>query len=172
MDGLPAGGRSVTSMATTTFDPTPRDGLDPACVFCRIIEGGVDAAGSDASDAHVVWRDDVAVAFLDRSPVFKGHVLVVPTRHAVVLTDLRAEEVGPFFERVQSIARAVPAALGATGTFVANNNIVSQSVGHLHVHVVPRTRGDGLRGFFWPRQRYAEGEADAVAAALRTALEA
>jgi histidine triad (HIT) family protein len=132
--------------------------------FCRVVDG--------ADHAHVVARDDVAVAFLDRSPLFAGHTLVVPTRHAVTLTDLRADELGPFFERVQRVSAALVTALGAGGTFVANNNIVSQSVGHLHVHVVPRTRGDGLKGFFWPRRRYAAGEAEDVADRLRVAIEA
>ncbi len=151
-------------MATATFDPTPRDGLDPSCVFCRVIDG--------VEGAHLVARDDVAMAFLDRSPLFPGHTLVVPTRHAVTLTDLRADELGPFFERVQRVSAAIVVALEAGGTFVANNNIVSQSVGHLHVHVVPRSRGDGLKGFFWPRRRYAEGEAEDVAARLRLAFDA
>ena len=114
--------------------------------------------------------DDVAVAFLDRSPLFFGHVLVVPRRHLCTLTDLALHDIGPFFERVQRVAAALPAALGAQGTFVANNNVVSQSVAHLHVHVVPRTRGDGLRGFFWPRRRYGDGDAVSIAESLREAL--
>ena len=154
--------RNVAPMPRAAFDPTPSDGLDPSCVFCRVVDG--------LEPAHEVWRDDSAVAFLDRSPLFHGHVLVVPTRHAVVITDLRAGEVGAFFERVQRVAGAMRDALGADGTFVANNNIVSQSVGHLHVHVVPRHRGDGLRGFFWPRQRYQAGEAERVAERLRGVL--
>jgi histidine triad (HIT) family protein len=133
-----------------------------ACVFCRIVAGEV--------DADVVLDDEIAVAFLDRSPLFPGHTLVVPRRHVVTLVDLDAADVGPFFARVRSVAAAMPAALGAQGTFVANNNVVSQSVAHLHVHVVPRTKGDGLRGFFWPRQTYAEGEAARTAAQLRAAL--
>jgi len=132
-----------------------------ACEFCRIVTGD--------AEADEVWRDDVAVAFLDRAPLFPGHVLVVPVDHVVTLPEL--VEVGPFFERVQRIAAMMPQALGAQGTFVANNNTVSQSVAHLHVHVVPRTKGDGLRGFFWPRGRYGEGEAAAVAARLRIALD-
>lgn len=132
------------------------------CIFCSIV------AGSAA--ASTVLDDDVAVAFLDRSPVFKGHVLVVPRVHVVTLADLDTALVGPFFERVQRIAAAMPRALDADGTFVANNNVVSQSVAHLHVHVVPRRRKDGLRGFFWPRQKYGPGEADAFATALRTSL--
>lgn len=95
---------------------------------------------------------------------------MVPREHVVTLPELRVRTVGPFFERVRRVAEVMPEALGCQGTFVANNNIVSQSVAHLHVHVVPRTKGDGLRGFFWPRQRYAAGEAAAVAARLRAAL--
>jgi histidine triad (HIT) family protein len=122
------------------------------------------------TEAHEVWRDEVVVAFLDRSPLFPGHTLVVPRRHVVTLPDLSPDDVGPFFERVRTIAAVMPTALDAHGTFVANNNVVSQSVAHLHVHVVPRRRKDGLRGFFWPRQKYADGEATEVAARLRDAL--
>ena len=131
------------------------------CPFCAIVAG--------AAPAEVVHRDEIAVAFLDRTPLFPGHVLVVPTTHIVTLPAL--VDVGPFFERVQRVAAVMPGALGAQGTFVANNNVVSQSVAHLHVHVVPRTKGDGLRGFFWPRRKYAAGEAAAVAATLREALD-
>jgi histidine triad (HIT) family protein len=121
----------------------------------------------------VVLSDEVAVAFLDRRPVFKGHVLIVPRGHAVTLADLPEEQVGPFFRRVQRVSAVMPAALGCQGTFVAANNVVSQSVPHLHLHVVPRTKGDGLRGFFWPRQRYdSEAEAAGYAARLRDALDA
>lgn len=130
------------------------------CPFCAIVDG--------SAPADVIHRDDVAVAFLDHSPLFAGHVLVVPVDHVVTLPELPS--VGPFFERVQRIAAAVPTALGAQGTFIANNNIVSQSVAHLHVHIVPRTKGDGLRGFFWPRTKYRAGEAEAVAGRLREAL--
>jgi histidine triad (HIT) family protein len=130
------------------------------CTFCAIV------AGEQA--AEIVHRDDVAVAFLDRTPLFPGHVLVVPTAHVVTLPELA--DVGPFFERVQLLAAVVPRAMRSQGTFVANNNVVSQSVAHLHVHVVPRTKGDGLRGFFWPRTRYGPGEATAVADRLRAAL--
>ena len=131
-----------------------------ACPFCAIVRG--------EAPAEEVLRDDVAVAFLDRAPLFEGHVLVVPVEHVVTLPELH--DVGPFFERVRRIAAVVPEALGAQGTFVANNNIVSQSVAHLHVHVVPRTKGDGLRGFFWPRTKYADGEAGEYADRLRAAL--
>lgn len=113
----------------------------------------------------------MAIAFLDRSPLFRGHTLVVPRRHVLTLADLDRAVVGPLFERVQLIAASMPEAFGADGTFVANNNVVSQSVAHLHVHVIPRTRGDGLRGFFWPREKYAVGEADRYADRLRRVLE-
>lgn len=134
---------------------------DPTCPFCAIVAG--------RADAEVVLESEAAVAFLDRSPLFAGHVLVVPRIHVVTLPELG--DVGRFFAEVQRVAAAVPAALGAQGTFVAMNNIVSQSVPHLHVHVVPRTKGDGLRGFFWPRRKYRDGEAAAAASLLRDALE-
>lgn len=134
-----------------------------ACAFCEIVAG--------RSPAHLVWRDDAVVAFLDVRPVFPGHVLVVPTTHWVTLPDVPVPALAPLFERVQRIAAAVPPALDAHGTFVAMNNVVSQSVAHLHVHVVPRRRKDGLRGFFWPRQRYAdEAEAAGIAARIAAAL--
>lgn len=138
--------------------------IDEPCVFCDIV--------AETAEAEVVWRDEIAVAFLDRSPLFPGHTLVVPARHVVQLSDLPADLVGPYFRRVQLLAAAMPDALGATGSFVAMNNIVSQSVAHLHTHVVPRRRGDGLRGFFWPRSAYAEGEAAGVAGRLRDVLAA
>ena len=131
------------------------------CLFCAVIAG--------VQPAEVVLDDEVAVGFLDHRPVFKGHVLVVPRTHVVTLADLPAELVGPFFTRVQRVAVAVQAALSADGSFVAMNNVVSQSVAHLHVHVVPRRRKDGLRGFFWPRVRYESAEEMAmVAEAVRT----
>ena len=133
------------------------------CVFCDIVAGSV--------EAEIVFADDVALAFLDHSPLMRGHTLVVPRFHVVTLADLPSATVGPFFRRVQHISRHIPAALGAQGTFVANNNVVSQSVAHLHVHVVPRSKGDGLRGFFWPRATYGEGEASATATRIRAALE-
>lgn len=133
-----------------------------SCIFCDIVER--------KSAAHFVFEDETAVAFLDRTPLFVGHVLVVPRAHVVTLPELPAASVGPFFERVQAIARVVPAALGAQGTFVAMNNVVSQSVAHLHVHVVPRTKGDGLKGFFWPRKKYASEDEMREAAAKIEAL--
>jgi histidine triad (HIT) family protein len=135
----------------------------PDCPFCDIAIG--------ASVAHVVHATDHVVAFLDRRPLFRGHVLVIPRRHVPTLTDLRDDELGPMFGAVRAIAAALLTALGCDGTFVANNNVVSQSVAHLHVHVVPRQRGDGLRGFFWPRQRYAsDDEAAEFATRIRSSI--
>lgn len=133
------------------------------CLFCAI------AAGD--RQAHLILEDEAAVAFLDVRPLFHGHVLVVPRRHAETLTDLTEHEVGPFFGRVRRIAAAVERGMDAAGSFVAANNRVSQSVPHFHVHVVPRNRKDGLRGFFWPRTRYAdEEEARRTASRVRAAL--
>jgi len=121
--------------------------------------------------AHLVASAAGATAFLDTRPVFRGHVLVVPDPHVDVLADLPAESLAPFFGFVQRVATAVETGLGAGGTFVAMNNRVSQSVPHLHVHVVPRTRGDGLRGFFWPRTKYASpDEADEYATKIAAAI--
>jgi histidine triad (HIT) family protein len=132
------------------------------CAFCEVIAGG--------RPAETVFSDGLVVAFLDHRPVFKGHVLVVPRAHVVTLTDLPVASVGPFFERVQRVTAAVTAGMRADGTFVAVNNVVSQSVAHLHVHVVPRRRKDGLRGFFWPRVRYES--ADEVAEVARVIRDA
>jgi histidine triad (HIT) family protein len=134
-----------------------------SCVFCGIVAGELAAS--------TVYADDHVLAFLDRTPLFKGHVLVVPRAHVSMLADLPAEELAPFFAVVQRIARVLPTALGAQGSFVATNSVVSQSVPHLHMHVVPRTKGDGLKGFFWPRTRYAsDEERDDYAARIAAAL--
>ena len=135
----------------------------PDCLFCSIVAG--------TTPSFRVTDEPAGVAFLDTRPVFKGHVLVVPRPHVPQLTDLPAELLPGFFALVQRVAAAVPKTLGSGGTFVAMNNVVSQSVPHLHAHVVPRTKGDGLRGFFWPRTKYASddearGYAEQVAAAL------
>jgi histidine triad (HIT) family protein len=133
------------------------------CLFCRIIAGDV--------PAHIVLADSDVVAFLDTRPVFKGHVLAAPRQHYETMASLPEDLVGPLFTRVRRLSAVMPRALGAQGSFVALNNTVSQSVPHLHVHVVPRTRGDGLRGFFWPRQKYADdAEAALFAQKLRDAL--
>lgn len=132
------------------------------CVFCRIIAGD--------EPAHLVLDTPEVLAFLDVRPVFKGHTLVVPREHHVTLPDLPPGLLPGFFGAVQEVAAAIPGALEAHGTFVAMNNVISQSVAHLHAHVVPRRRKDGLRGFFWPRQRYGEGEAAEYAARIAAAL--
>jgi histidine triad (HIT) family protein len=135
------------------------------CLFCQI-EGG-------QMPAHVVLDEPEVVAFLDIRPLFPGHVLVVPKRHVETLIDLPAELVEPLFGATRRLSGAVEAAMAADGTFIAINNRVSQSVPHLHVHVVPRKRKDGLRGFMWPRQRYADDAAMAhTAGAIREALRA
>jgi histidine triad (HIT) family protein len=140
----------------------PRSAASQECTFCAIVAGDLPAA--------VVLDEPELVAFLDVRPVFKGHVLLVPRTHVVTLPELPGALRDPFLAAAQRLAAAVMAGLGAQGSFVAVNNTVSQSVPHLHLHVVPRTKGDGLRGFFWPRTRYAEGEAADYAARLRAAL--
>jgi histidine triad (HIT) family protein len=130
--------------------------------ICQIAAGELDAA--------VVLHDDQVVAFLDHRPVFKGHVLVAPVRHVDTLLDLPAELMVPVMTAAQKVAHAVVEALGAQGSFVAINNVVSQSVPHLHIHVVPRTKGDGLRGFFWPRTTYRSGEMAAYAKLISDVL--
>ena len=132
-------------------------------MFCAIVAGSL--------PAFKVIDVPEGVGFLDTRPVFKGHVLVVPRQHVVTLPDLPVADLPGYFGLVQRVAAAVPPALGAAGTFVAINNVVSQSVAHLHTHVVPRTKGDGLRGFFWPRTKYASDDemqdyARRIAAAL------
>jgi histidine triad (HIT) family protein len=134
------------------------------CVFCSIVAGDV--------PADLVLDEPDFVAFLDARPVFKGHTLMVTREHVATLPDLPAALRDGFLETAQRLARAVVDGLGAQGSFMAVNNVVSQSVAHLHLHVVPRTRGDGLRGFFWPRTKYADGEAATYAGRLRAALEA
>jgi histidine triad (HIT) family protein len=135
-----------------------------ACPFCEIVAG--------RQPAHVVLDDAATLAFLDARPLFPGHTLLVPRQHHETLADLPPDQLGSYFERAQRLSRAMEQAFGAAGSFVAINNRVSQSVPHLHTHVVPRNRKDGLRGFFWPRSRYSDdAEAAAVAARLRKALE-
>jgi histidine triad (HIT) family protein len=131
-------------------------------VVCQIIRGEIEAA--------VVHRDDQVVAFLDHRPVFKGHVLIAPVQHVDTLLELPPELMVPVLSAAQRVARALVTALGAQGSFVAVNNVVSQSIPHLHVHVVPRTKGDGLRGFFWPRTTYAGEEMAAYAALIAEAM--
>lgn len=133
------------------------------CLFCAAVSGSLGVVE--------VWSSPEVFAFLDHRPVFKGHVLVVPRAHIEVLGDLAADAIGPYFVAVQRTAVAVERGLGAQGSFVALNNRVSQSVPHLHTHVVPRTKGDGLRGFFWPRTKYdSPDEERAYAAKIAEAL--
>jgi histidine triad (HIT) family protein len=133
------------------------------CLFCSAVAGTL--------AVQTVVETPTVLAFLDHRPVFKGHVLVVPRSHVVTIADLPPDLVGPYFADVRRLAIAVQTGLGATGTFVALNNIVSQSVPHLHTHVVPRTKGDGLRGFFWPRTKYASpDEAAEYAARIAAAV--
>jgi len=142
--------------------PTARGAKPTGCPFCTIASG--------ENPAQVVLETEHTLAFLDVRPVFKGHTLLVPRRHVVTLPDLPADLLVPYLTATQRLATAMVDGLGAQGSFVAVNNVVSQSVAHLHTHVVPRTRGDGLRGFFWPRTKYADGEAADYAARLRQAL--
>ncbi|MGQ9779831.1 MAG: HIT family protein [Bacillota bacterium] len=136
---------------------------EQTCLFCRIVAG--------REPAYPVYEDESHLAFLDRRPLFPGHSLLIPKEHYQTLTDLPEEAVGPLFRLARLLARAVEEAMAAEGTFVAINNRVSQSVPHLHVHVVPRRRGDGLRGFFWPRQSYRdEGQLISVQEAIRAAV--
>lgn len=135
----------------------------PGCAFCEIVRG--------EQPAHLVFEDDAAVGFLDNRPLFPGHTLLVPRPHHEAIWDLPDEIVGPLFADARLLAGAVRDAMGAKGAFVALNNIVSQSVPHLHIHVVPRNPKDGLRGFFWPRQKYeCDGEAAAAADSIREAV--
>lgn len=133
------------------------------CLFCDIVAG--------VKPAHFVLDEPDLVAFLDIRPVFKGHVLLIPRRHIDSLLDLPADLREPFLATTQRLARAMEEGLGAQGSFVATNTKVSQSVPHFHMHVVPRTKGDGLRGFFWPRTTYADdAEAARTAERLRSVL--
>ena len=134
------------------------------CAFCEIVAGD--------RDAHIVLDDDISLAFLDIRPLFPGHTLLVPRHHHETLADLPPELIEPLFRRAQLLADAMETVLAAAGSFVAMNNRVSQSVPHLHIHVVPRNRKDGLRGFFWPRTKYQNAtEAEQTAQRLREGLE-
>jgi histidine triad (HIT) family protein len=133
------------------------------CIFCGVVAG--------ENSATIVFEDDISLAFLDHRPLFPGHCLLVPKKHFETLSDLPPDLVGPFFQDVQLLARAVELALEAEGSFVALNNRVSQSVPHLHVHVVPRRKKDGLKGFFWPRNKYKDdSELLAVQRAIQSVI--
>jgi histidine triad (HIT) family protein len=155
LDTGPSQPQSVRAPSGVTLMPV-------SDVICQIVSGDLDAA--------VVAREEEVIAFLDHRPVFKGHVLVAPTRHVENLLSLPSNLMVPLLTMAQRVATAIGAALGAQGSFVAINNVVSQSIPHLHVHVVPRTKGDGLRGFFWPRTHYATGEIEKYAKLISEAL--
>jgi histidine triad (HIT) family protein len=131
--------------------PGNKSSEDTSCTFCRIIRG--------EEQASVVFEDSLSLAFLDHRPLFPGHCLLVPKVHYETLADLPASLVGPLFQNAQLLERAIEEDLAADGTFVAINNRVSQSVPHVHIHLVPRHRKDGLKGFFWPRQGYQDNAA-------------
>ncbi|MFW5775111.1 MAG: HIT family protein [Chitinivibrionales bacterium] len=138
--------------------------MSKRCVFCDIIY-------SDSSDI-IVCRDSQQTAFLDKRPLFFGHVLLVPNQHIETFDALPQESILPYFLTAQRLATAIPKAVDAVGTFVAMNNRVSQSVAHLHLHIVPRNVKDGLRGFFWPRKKYeSDSQMRQIAANIRDALE-
>ena len=133
------------------------------CTFCDIARGLL--------PAQVVFEDSHSIGFLDTRPLFPGHVLLIPRDHIETMADLPDALIGPLFSNARSIAGVMESALGAEGSFVAVNNRVSQSVPHLHIHVVPRRKGDGLKGFFWPRRKYQSGaEMESVTEVLRSAL--
>jgi histidine triad (HIT) family protein len=125
--------------------------MESACLFCRIVAGDVAAA--------TVFEDELSLAFLDHRPLFPGHCLLIPKAHYETLTDLPEDLTGPLFRNARLLAGAVEQAMESEGSLVAINNRVSQSVPHLHIHIVPRRKKDGLRGFFWPRRKY-EGDAE------------
>jgi histidine triad (HIT) family protein len=142
------------------FKPVFKEG----CIFCNIIRGAV--------PCFKVFEDDISLAFLDHRPVFPGHTLLIVKRHIETLLDLPDSLMGPLFANVRRLSQAVTQGMQAEGTFVAINNRVSQSVPHFHVHIVPRRKGDGLKGFFWPRRAYKDQqEIDATLRSLRSALE-
>ncbi len=148
-------------MQTTLDEET---GAMPECKFCLIVKR--------SSEATIVFEDDTSIVFLDRRPLFPGHCLVVPLQHYQTLADLPASLVGRYFECVKLVSMAVERGMIAQGTFVAINNRISQSVPHLHVHVVPRRMKDGLKGFFWPRHRYeSSGEELKVRDVIRSEIE-
>jgi histidine triad (HIT) family protein len=159
---LPGMRQSVGVTSPSEADPAP-DGDDPNCLFCGIVHG--------RRPGFLVLDEPDVVAFLDVKPLFPGHTLLVPRVHVEVLADLPTGLLGPYLAAAQRLSAAMEDVLGAAGSFVAMNNRVSQSVPHLHTHVVPRNRKDGLRGFFWPRTKYStDDEAEAMATRLRAGL--
>ena len=142
------------SSQTSTFDPH--------CAFCKIVSN---------DDGFRVFEDEQTIAFLDHRPLFPGHCLLIPRSHLETIQDLPDSLIAPLFANVRMLSSAVELGMHAEGTFIAANNRVSQSVPHFHVHIVPRIKGDGLKGFFWPRRKYeSPGEIDEVLRALRAAI--
>lgn len=138
--------------------------MDPSCVFCKIVAGQI--------KAQTVYEDEGVVAFLDATPIFPGHTLICPKEHYLTLMDVPPSMLEPLFSASQRICRAVEKGLDAQGSFVAINNKISQSVPHLHVHVIPRRPKDGMKGFFWPRRPYKDqDEMASTAEAIRSAIE-
>jgi histidine triad (HIT) family protein len=135
---------------------------DPSCLFCQIVARN--------ADAKIIFEDAISMAFLDIRPLFPGHCLLISKAHYQTLSDLPESLIGPLFLNAQAVTRTVQEVMKADGSFVAINNTVSQSVAHFHIHIVPRKRGDKLRGFFWPRQKYEEHEMVAVREALSSKL--
>lgn len=137
--------------------------MTKGCKFCEIVSGNLPAS--------IVMEDDDCIAFLDNRPLFPGHCLLVPRTHCQILSGLPDDLIQPLFSDARLLSRAVEEAMGAEGTFVAINNKVSQSVPHLHVHIVPRRKKDGLKGFFWPRTPYRDAEhLEEVAEKLRSVI--
>jgi histidine triad (HIT) family protein len=134
------------------------------CEFCRVI--------SRELPTSIIFEDSISIAFLDYRPLFPGHCLLVTRQHYATLLDLPKQLIGPLFSNAQLLAAAVQRAMHADGSFVAMNNVVSQSVPHFHIHIVPRKRGDGLRGFFWPRQKMSDDDLRSVQEAVKAALDA
>ena len=128
----------------------PSAGSSGKCKFCEIVKGDL--------DSFVIFDDEISLGILDHRPLFPGHVLLIPKMHYITLGDLPEDLIGLFFTNVQLLSKAVEQGMQSQGTFVAMNNRVSQAIPHLHVHIVPRSKGDGLRGFFWPRQKYSSEE--------------
>ena len=133
-----------------------------ACAFCQVLAHG--------PDAHIIFEDAISLAFLDHRPLFPGHCLLIPKQHYETLIDLPEKLIGPLFTNAQFLSKNIQETMKAEGSFVAMNNVVSQSVPHFHIHIVPRSRGDGLRGFFWPRQKMSEEELRSVQKALVDAI--
>lgn len=133
-----------------------------ACPFCSIV--------TRATNARFVFEDPISLAFLDTRPLFPGHCLLITKQHYPTLYEIPSDLIGPLFLNAQMLAAVVQRAMQADGSFVAMNNIVSQSVPHFHIHIVPRKRGDGLRGFFWPRHKLIEEEAASVQKLIVAAL--